>query len=83
VQKSEVPVLRWVFVREAEQLQCELSLDHERLLYELRTRRLGTHVTETVEHYRDVGRAFHRQSDVERGLVQDGWSLTRYEKRTG
>lgn len=43
----------------------------------------GTHDTESVEHFRDVGRAFHRQSDVERRLVDDDWTLARYEERTG
>ena len=75
-----VPVLRWVFVRKTERVQCELSLDDGRMLYELRTRRLGTSASESVERYCDVTRAFRRQSDVERALLEDGWSLEHYEK---
>ncbi len=80
VQVNQVPLLRWVFVRQAERTQCELSLEPRHLLYELRTRRLGVTASDVVEHYQDVGQAFHRQSDVERGLLDEGWSLEHYEK---
>jgi hypothetical protein len=32
------------------------------------------------KRYLDVTRAFRRQSDVERALVEDGWNLEHYEK---
>jgi hypothetical protein len=81
VQENEIPVLRWVFVRHTERLQCELSLDNSHLLYELRTRRLGVVASEVIEHYVDSSQAFHRQSDLERGLLEDGWSMETFEKR--
>jgi hypothetical protein len=81
VQDNEVPVLRWVFVRHTERLQCELSLDDSHLLYELRTRRLGVTASEVRERFFDVSHAFHRQSDLEKGLLDDGWSLETFEKR--
>jgi hypothetical protein len=74
-----LPVLRWVFVRGAERLECELSLDSRQFVYELRTRRAGG--TDIVEHYWDVSSAFRRQSEFERSLVEDGWSLEHYEER--
>jgi hypothetical protein len=73
-----VPVLRWVFVRGAERLEQELSLDSRQFVYELRTRSVGR--TEIVEHFRDVSGAFRGQSAFERSLVEDGWSLDHYEK---
>lgn len=78
---NEAPVLRWVFVRHTERLQCELSLDDSHLLYELRTSRLGVTASEVVERYLDSSHAFHRQSDLERGWLEDGWSMEAFEKR--
>ncbi len=80
MQDNQAPMLRWVFARHAERVQCELSLGHRHLLYEVRTRRLDVTASEVVEQYRDVGRAFDRQSDLERGLLDEGWSLEHYEK---
>ncbi len=80
-ERSEVPVLRWVFGLGADRLQCELSLDHQHFLYELRMRRLGANASESIEQYRDAIWAFRRQSELERALVEDGWSLEQYEQR--
>ncbi len=81
MQNNEVPVLRWVFARRAERLQCELSLGDSHLLYEVRTRRLDESASEVIEHYLESSQAFHRQCDLERGLLEDGWSMESFEKR--
>ncbi len=81
MQDNQAPVLRWVFVRHTERVQCELSLDDAHLLYELRTRRLGVAASEVVERYLDASRALHCQSDLERQLLEDGWSMETFEKR--
>lgn len=79
MQDDHAPLLRWVFARHAERVQCELSIGHPGLLCEVRTLRLGVTASEVVEHYRDVSGAFHRQGDIEQALLDDGWSLEHYE----
>ena len=77
---DSTPTLRWIFARAAERLQCELSLDSSRLVYQFRVRRLEGQSSEIVEQFRDVGAAFRRQSDFEASLVREGWTLHHYEK---
>ena len=80
---DSTPTLRWVFVRAAERIQCELSLDSTGLVYQFRARRLEPRSSETIEQFMDVVAAFQRQSEFEASLVRDGWSLHQYGKSNG
>lgn len=76
-----VRVLRWSFNRATEYLRCELGLDQDEQVYEL-TIDVPWAAHPTTERFRDVQTAFHRQAAVERLLLDEGWSLERFESTT-
>ncbi len=74
---TSIQTLRWVFSRAGETLNCELSLDANALLYELRVVRSDATGTFS-EQFRDVAKAFDRQCQLEASLLREGWSLDSY-----
>jgi hypothetical protein len=72
-------VLRWIFVRGTERLECELALDAEAVFYELTTSRSNQASTPTVERFSVVARALKRQRKSEAALFADGWTFESYE----
>jgi hypothetical protein len=74
-----VRILRWTFRRDEETLVCELGLNGDDSAYELRVgppRNPGGLATEIFD---EATSAFERHSAIERVLVDDGWSLERFE----
>lgn len=76
-----VRVLQWSFSRATEYLRCELGLDREEAVYEL-TIDVPWAAQPTTERFRDVQTALQRQASVERLLLEEGWSLERFESTT-
>ena len=76
-----IRVLRWSFQRPNEHLCCELGLDRDEAVYELSIDASWASQPRT-ERFRDVQAALQRQASVERLLVEEGWSLERFESTT-
>jgi hypothetical protein len=75
-------VLRWIYAKGGERLYCELSLDRDSAVYELRLDHLKAGRGSRVEQFGHVMPAFLRHADLESRLIADGWSLEYYEKRS-
>jgi hypothetical protein len=59
-------------------LVCELGLDNDDSTYELRTT-VPWGAQPSIERFADVHSAVQRQEVVERLLLEEGWSLDRFE----
>ena len=70
-----VPVLRWIYANGGGRFFCELSLDEDHRVYELRTAAVGAEPHPRVERFADVTPAFLRQGQLEAELIRAGWSL--------
>lgn len=75
-----VPVLRWIYANGGRRFFCELSLDEDHRVYELRTAAVGAEPHPRVERFADVTPAFLRQGQLEAELIRAGWSLEFYER---
>jgi len=78
---SGIRVLRWVYSHQDDSLTCELRLADDGLSYQLTTTPCPQHGVPEVERFKDVTAAFQRQSELERKLIADGWSLESYESQ--
>ena len=78
---SGIRVLRWVYSHQDESLTCELRLADDGLSYQLTTTPCPQHGVPEVERFKDASSAFQRQSELERKLIADGWSLESYESQ--
>jgi hypothetical protein len=78
----DVRVLRWAFARNGERISCELALTRDNFAYELRVNRDASPDGLTTESFADAMRAFHKQAELERELVAQGWSLESFESTT-
>jgi hypothetical protein len=74
-----VRVLRWTFIRDAETLTCELGLTGDDSAYQLRVDPPWNPTGITLECYDDAMSAFQRHAIIERLLIDEGWSLERFE----
>jgi hypothetical protein len=74
-------VLRWVYSRQDESLTCELHLADDGLSYQLTMTPCPQHGVPELERFKDATDAFHRQCELERNLIADGWSLESYESQ--
>jgi hypothetical protein len=74
-------VLSWVYSRHDDTLTCELRLADDGLSYQLTTRPGPLPAADTVERFRDATDAFQRQFELERNLIEAGWSLESYESQ--
>lgn len=72
-------MLRWTFRRSGEAFVCELGLDRYESAYELKVNTPRGAAGESVEMFRDAIAALVRQAAIERTLVNEGWSLERFE----
>lgn len=77
--EQSVRVMRWTFRRDDEVVVCELGLNRDESAYELRINppRNATEVTAEVFH--DAIAAFERHTAIERRLIEEGWSLERFD----
>jgi len=78
---GEIHVARWAFGRADETLICELGLDRAESVYEL-TIHAPWEKGPSVERFSDVHAAVQRQASLERALLDEGWSLDRFETTT-
>lgn len=76
--RAPIRVLRWTYRRSDEAVICELGLDRHDSAYELKVNPPESTGT-TVELFRDAIAALLRQAAIERTLVNEGWSLERFE----
>jgi hypothetical protein len=74
-----VRVLRWTFTRNTENLFCELGLTGDDSAYQLRIDPPRNPTGISVECYDDAMSAFQRHAMIERRLLEDGWTLERFE----
>jgi hypothetical protein len=74
-----VRVMRWVFRREEDTMMCELGLAADASGYEVMTQSAGDGSIPEPEWFKEVTRAFQRQSEIEGELIRAGWSLESYE----
>jgi hypothetical protein len=72
-------VMRWTFRRDDETVVCELGLNHDESAYELRIDRPWNPAGLTTEVFEDAMSAFQRHGAIERILIDEGWSLERFE----
>jgi hypothetical protein len=75
-------VLRWVFIRDHQQLTCEVALDAQAFLYEFSVVRGSQLASRSIDRFRDAPQAFERQCQFEAVLIDDGWTLAAYESDT-
>jgi hypothetical protein len=71
-------VLRWTYRRSDEAVVYELGLDRHDSSYELKLNPPEASEN-SVEVFRDAIAALMRQAAIERTLVNEGWSLERFE----
>jgi hypothetical protein len=76
--RSSVRALRWTFRRDDESVTCELTLTPDESAYQLRIRP-AWNSTGNTELFDDAVAAFQRHAAIERALVNEGWSLERFE----
>jgi hypothetical protein len=74
-----VRVLRWTFARDTENLFCELGLTGDDTAYQLRVDPPWNPTGISVECYDDAMSAFQRHAMIERLLLEEGWTLERFE----
>jgi hypothetical protein len=80
IDAGPVPVLRWIYAHGRQRIYCELSLDDDRRVYELRTATLETTRRPRIERFADVTPAFLRHDQLEANLIRTGWTLEYYER---
>jgi hypothetical protein len=68
----------WTFRRDDETLLCVLGLDSNHSQYQLVTD-VPWSGRPSVERFEDVHAAIQRQVSIERLLVEEGWSLERFD----
>lgn len=78
---TSIRVLRWAYSHHDDTLTCELRLADDGLNYQLTTTPGPQAATHTLERFRDVTDAFKRQCELERTLIETGWSLESYESQ--
>ena len=71
--------LRWVFRKSTDVVVCELGLDDRDLAYELTVSDSRTTGQPTVEFFADAITALHKQATLERGLIEQAWSLESFQ----
>ena len=76
-----IRVLRWMFTREAETVLCELGLTGDDSAYQLRLDPPRNPTGVAVECFDDAMSAFQRHAVIERVLLDDGWTLERFESK--
>lgn len=76
-----VRVLRWTFERDGETVFCELGLTGDDTAYQLRIEPPWNPAGLTVEMFDDAMAAFRRHAMIERVLLDEGWSLERFESQ--
>lgn len=74
-----VRVLRWTFQRDGQSVSCELGLTGDDTAYQLRVDPPWNPSGVTVEMFDDALSAFRRHAMIERVLLDEGWSLERFE----
>ena len=74
-----IRVLRWTFTRDTESLVCELGLTGDDSAYQLRIDPPWNPTGVAVECFDDAMSAFQRHGMIERVLLDDGWTLERFE----
>jgi len=79
--ERSVRVMRWIFRREDAIVVCELGLNREESAYEIRVYPPGDPAGVTTEVFDDAVAAFERHGAIERRLVDEGWSLERFDSR--
>ena len=78
---TSIRVLRWVYVHDNDSLTCELRLAADGLSYQLTTTPGSPPAADTLELFKDATDAFQRQCELERTLIEAGWSLDSYESQ--
>ena len=81
VDARDVRVLKWTFRRQNDTVTCELGLTDDDAAYQLRIDPPWNPAGTTTERFDDVTAAFQRHASIERILIQDGWSLERFESQ--
>ena len=76
-----VRMLRWVFRRDTEMVSCELGLNSDDTVYQLRIEPPWNPTGVSVECFDDAMSAFQRHAMIERILLDDGWTLESFESR--
>ena len=74
-----IRVLRWTFTRETESVFCQLGLTGDDSAYQLRIDPPWNPTGVAVECFDDAMSAFQRHAMIERVLLDDGWTLERFE----
>lgn len=74
-----VRVMRWTFRRHDEVVVFELGLNRDESAYELRVSPPRNPTGVTTEIFDDAIAAFDRHSAIERCLIEEGWSLERFD----
>jgi hypothetical protein len=72
-------VMRWTFIRNHETVVCELGLNRDDSAYELRIDPPWNPTGLITEVFDDAMSAFQRHGAIERRLIDEGWSLERFE----
>ena len=71
--------MRWTFRRHDDTIVCELGLNRDDSAYELRIEPPSNPTGVATESFDDAIAAFQRHGDIERMLIERGWSLERFE----
>jgi hypothetical protein len=71
--------MRWTFHREDATVVCELGSTGDGSAYELRIDPPWNPAGLTTEVFDDAMSAFERHGAIERILIDEGWSLERFE----
>lgn len=77
----DVRVLRWLYRRDGEQLECEVSLTPDLSAYELRVFPSRFAHAPATQRFDDAISALEQQLAFERSLVGDGWHLDHFEQK--
>jgi len=71
--------MRWTFRRHDDTVVCELGLNRDESAYELRITPPWNPTGVATEIFNDAAAVFERHSAVERCLIEEGFSLERFE----
>jgi hypothetical protein len=74
-----IQVLSWTYRRDDETVYCQLGLAADYSAYELRIQPPWNPTGATAELFDDAVSAFQRHARVERLLINEGWSLERFD----
>jgi hypothetical protein len=72
-------IMRWTFRRQDETVVCELGLDRNDAGYEIRVNPPCNPTGVTTETFHEAIAAFERHAEIERCLIEEGWSLESFE----